>query len=140
MYLRHLLSAPAIYWQIFPFIALDISIELYHQTCFRLYDIPLVNRSEYIRIDRYKLQYLNWQDKINCAYCGYCNGLLNYATEIAARTEKYWCGIRHQKYGNFQEPKHHKDFIDYGDEQALIKEYQDTRPVEDEEFRQIHTN
>jgi len=49
-------------------------------------------------------------DKFNCVYCGYVNGWINYIQEIAARTEKYWCAIKHEKYEGFVEPKHHKDF------------------------------
>jgi len=40
-------------------------------------------------------------------------------SEIAARTEKYWCGIKHQPARGFHEPKHHKDFLKYGDEKAF---------------------
>lgn len=112
----HTLSAPIIYGGIIPLFIFDIYLEIYHQICFRIYRIPLVKRSEYIKIDRYKLKYLPWYEKINCAYCGYGNGLIHYASIILAKTEKYWCGIKHAKYNNFQAPKHHDEFLDYGDE------------------------
>ena len=52
-------------------------------------------------------------------YCGYINGLYTYAVQIAGETEKYWCGIKHQKDGSdFVEPKHHSEFLEYGDERA----------------------
>ena len=119
----HLMSVPIIYGMSIPLVFLDITLEIYHNICFRLYGIPLVKRSKYIKIDRHKLKYLNWIDKINCAYCGYVNGLVNYARTIAAETEKYWCGIKHKNDGNFIEPKHHKDFLDYGDEEGLKKKF-----------------
>jgi hypothetical protein len=115
---RHLLSTPVIYLMIIPLVLFDICVEFYHQICFRLYKIPIVKRSRYIKIDRQKLKYLEWYEKINCAYCGYANGLMHYATIIAGDTEKYWCGIKHTKDPNFIPPAHHKNFIEYGDEKA----------------------
>jgi len=112
---RHIVSTPIIYIVIIPLLILDIGMELYHRTCFPLYDIPFVKRSSYIRIDRQKLSYLNWLQKLNCMYCGYANGLLHYATVIAGETEKYWCGIEHKKDVNFISPKHQKVFLGYGD-------------------------
>ena len=123
MFLRHLLNFPFLWVQIIAALFLDLSVELYHQIGFRLCKIPLVKRSNYIKIDRHKLKYLNWSNKIGCAYCGYANGLLHYASEIAARTEKYWCGIMHEKSKGFIEPEHHKDFVKYGDEAAYRKKY-----------------
>ncbi|MCK5320351.1 hypothetical protein KAJ61_03105 [Candidatus Parcubacteria bacterium] len=119
----HLMSVPIIYGMSIPLVFFDITLEIYHNICFRLYGISLVKRSKYIKIDRHKLRYLNWIDKINCAYCGYANGLVNYARTIAAETEKYWCGIKHKNDNNFIEPKHHKDFLDYGDEEGLKKKF-----------------
>jgi hypothetical protein len=114
--LRHILSFPFIWGMLIPLALFDICLEIYHQICFRLYKLPRVKRSNYIKIDRHKLKYLAWYEKINCAYCGYANGLVNYATVIAARTEQYWCGIKHKKDHNFIPPVHHKDFLEYGDE------------------------
>lgn len=119
--LWHLISVPLIYSMIVPLIFLDITLEIYHNICFRLYGLPLVKRSRYIKIDRYKLKYLGWIDKINCTYCGYGNGLINYARTIAAKTEEYWCGIKHEKNEDFMEPDHHQGFINYGDEQEYRK-------------------
>ena len=97
---------------------LHIFLELYQAICFTLYDIPLVERKKYIKIDRHKLKYLDWVEKINCAYCGYGNGVLNYASAIAIATEKYWCGIKHSKDQYFIEPEHHRDYLEYGDEEG----------------------
>lgn len=117
----HLLSAPFVYAMIIPLAVMDIGVEIYHHICFRLWKIPLVKRSECTKIDRYKLEYLNYLEKLNCAYCGYGNGLINYIRIIAAETELYWCGIKHDKYKNFIPPEHHKNFIEYGDEEAYKK-------------------
>lgn len=120
---RYSISAPFIYGMIVPLVLFDISMEIYHNICFRLYGIPLVKRSRYIKIDRHKLKYLSWYDKINCAYCGYGNGLMNYTQTIAAQTEKYWCGVKHKKGNNFIEPKHHQEFADYNDEEDLKEKF-----------------
>jgi hypothetical protein len=121
---RHIISAPFIYGMFVPLILLDLVLEIYHQVCFRLYGLERVRRSAYIRMDRHRLQYLNWYEKINCAYCGYANGLLQYAARIAGDTERYWCGIKHQKTEGYTEPPHHKDFLKYGDKKA----YERIRP------------
>lgn len=107
-----------------PLVILDVFLEVYHQVGFRLLRIPRVNRWEYIRIDRHKLSYLTPLQKIACAYCGYANGLLPYATQIAAETEKYWCAIMHESKTDdqFRAPTHHKDFLAYGDEMTYKNE------------------
>jgi hypothetical protein len=46
-----------------------------------------------------------------------------YGVKIAGDTEKYWCGIKHQKTKGYIEPVHHKDFLKYGDETAYRKKY-----------------
>ncbi len=90
-----LLSAPLIYGMIIPLSLLDLTISVYQSICFRIYKIPRVVRSNYIVIDRHRLPYLNTIQKLNCAYCGYGNGLIAYSREIIARTEQYWCPIKH---------------------------------------------
>lgn len=117
--LKFCLSAPFLYSLVVPFVLLDVTMEIYHRFCFPLVGIPYVKRGDYIRFDRQKLSYLWWWEKINCAYCGYANGLLAYGVAIAGETEKYWCGIMHAKYQNFHEPKHHKDFLPYDDKEAF---------------------
>jgi hypothetical protein len=120
-WLRHLFSIPFIWMMLLPLVILDIFMEIYHRICFRLYGVELVVRKQYIRIDRGKLKYLNVYDKVNCMYCGYANGLMHYSSEIAACTEKYWCGIKHQQGTGFKPPEHHKDFLEYGDEKSYKK-------------------
>ncbi len=120
---QQIVSLPLI-WSIFiPLIIGDLWLELYHRICFPLYGLQYVKRSNYIRIDRHKLKYLNWYQKIGCAYCGYANGWVHYASAIGGETEKYWCGIMHQKYPGFKAPEHHKDFVKYGDEKEFYNSY-----------------
>lgn len=121
--LQQIISLPFIWGVIIPMVFFDIWVEVYHRICFPLYGLRYVKRSNHIRIDRHKLKYLNWYQKIACAYCGYANGLANYWTVIAGKTEKYWCGIMHKKYPGFKVPKHHKNFVKYGDEKAFRKRY-----------------
>jgi len=69
---------------IVPVVFADICEEIYHRVCFPLYGIELVKRSRYIRVvDREKLPYLTWYEKLFCAYCGYVNGWFHYASVIA---------------------------------------------------------
>ncbi len=95
--LRNIMSAPFIYPMIVLFVMLDVFISLYQWICFSLYKIPWVVRSDYIVIDRHHLKYLNAIEKMNCMYCGYVNGLISYTREIVARTEQYWCPIKHAR-------------------------------------------
>jgi hypothetical protein len=46
-------------------------------------------------IDRQRLGHLNAIEKLNCIYCGYANGVIAFAREVARRTEQYWCPIKH---------------------------------------------
>lgn len=112
--LVHLLTAPVIYSVVFPMLLLDLAIFLYQQICFRVYGIPLVRRADYLVIDRQHLAYLNAIEKFNCMYCGYGNGLIEYVCEVVARTEQYWCPIKHAR----RTPSPHdraESFADFGD-------------------------
>ncbi len=117
----HILTAPIIYSVAFPLVILDFFVWVYQQTCFRVYGIPMVARADYIVIDRQHLQYLNAIEKFNCVYCGYGNGLIAYIGEVFARTEQYWCPIKHARRSKFQHPYTEK-FVDYGDVEAYRKE------------------
>jgi hypothetical protein len=112
--LRNAASAPFIYALIVPLVFLDLLLTLYQAVCFRLYRIPRVPRERYIVIDRHHLGYLNILERLNCAYCGYANGLLAYAREIAARTEQYWCPIKHARRVLGSHARYAR-FLDYGD-------------------------
>lgn len=111
------LTAPFIYMLILPFAFLDLCVALYQVVCFPVYGITRVRRRDYIAIDRQHLAYLNALQKLNCVYCGYCNGVIALVREVAARTEKYWCPIKHARAVKDLHP-HHADFFDYGDAEA----------------------
>jgi len=110
----HFLSAPVIWSVIIPAIVLDAFVSVYQWICFPIYKITKVKRSDYIIIDRHRLGYLNSIEKLNCLYCSYFNGLMGYITEIAGRTEQYWCPIRHASRVKFMH-NNYKKFFDYGD-------------------------
>ena len=112
--LKHILSAPLIWTCVIPALLMDATISLYQAVCFPIYGIPKVNRQDYIVFDRQYLHYLNLIEKINCAYCSYFNGLLAYLQEIAARTEQFWCPIKHAKRIKTLHSRYQK-FISYGD-------------------------
>ena len=123
---RHILSAPIIYSVFFPMVLMDLFVSIYHSVCFRIYGIPLVNRREHIVIDRHKLAYLNTIEKINCMYCGYGNGLASYWREIFARTEQYWCPIKHAQRLKDQHSRTGM-FIEYGDAETYRRELPELR-------------
>jgi len=101
-------------------------VTIYQAICFPIYRLEKVKRSEYILIsDRNKLAYLNPMEKIGCMYCGYANGFLLYAKEVAGRTEKYWCGVMHEAKPGFkiQESQVKQDFAVYNNEDDFNKKY-----------------
>lgn len=112
------LTAPMIYALIVPFVLLDLFVTLYQAICFPVYGITKVRRADYFAIDRHYLGYLNGLQKLNCVYCGYCNGLLGYTREIAGRTEQFWCPIKHSRKVRGAHDNY-PDFVDYGDAAAF---------------------
>lgn len=112
--LRNVVSAPFIYSMIIPAVFLDITITLYQAVCFRLYRIKRVKRKAYIVLDRHRLKHLNSIEQLNCVYCGYFNGVIAYAREVAGRTEQYWCPIKHARRVIGRHSRY-TDFIDFGD-------------------------
>jgi hypothetical protein len=117
----NLLSAPVIYSLIVPIALVDLWITVYQAICFRMYGIARVRRSGYIVIDRQHLAYLNAIEKLNCMYCGYANGVLAYVREVAARTEQYWCPIRHAKRTRGSHT-HYREFVEYGDAEGYKRQ------------------
>jgi hypothetical protein len=110
----NMLTMPIIGSLIVPVALLDLWVTLYQAICFRVYGIALVPRSKYILLDREQLAYLNVIEKANCFFCGYANGVFAYVREVAARTEQYWCPIRHAKRV-LAPHTHYRQFVDYGD-------------------------
>jgi hypothetical protein len=111
---RDLLTAPFVYGMVVPFMFLDLCLSAYQAVCFPLYRIAKVRRADYIVIDGQYLGYLNIIEKAHCMYCSYANGLIAYAREIAARTEQYWCPIKHARKALGTHSRYMR-FLDYGD-------------------------
>jgi hypothetical protein len=109
-----ILTAPVIYSVIVPLLLLDLFVTVYQLVCFPVYGIPKVERRDYFVFDRGYLAYLNAVEKLNCAYCSYGNGLVAYTREIFARTEQYWCPIKHARRVIGVHARYLK-FDDYGD-------------------------
>lgn len=124
--LLNILTVPFIYGCLLPIGFLDLVVSVYQAVCFRIYGIPRVKRREYIVIDRHSLSYLNPIEKINCVYCGYFNGLIGYITEIAARTEQYWCPIKHARRVAALHDRYDR-FFEYGDGQAYKEKLEEVR-------------
>ncbi|MCC5796980.1 MAG: hypothetical protein JJU48_06600 [Methylophaga sp.] len=121
----NIITLPIIYAMIIPLLLIDILVTFYQWTCFPVYGIKRVRRSDYIVLDRHKLGFLNFFERLHCAYCGYGNGVVGYIREVLARTEQYFCPIKHARtvLGTHQR---YRDFIEYGDAENYhqrLKEY-----------------
>jgi len=121
-----ILTVPIIWAALIPAFLLDFVVCLYQAMCFPVYGIPRVKRSEYIVLDRQSLQYLCWFEKFNCAYCGYFNGLMSFVREVGARTEQYWCPVRHARSVKSVHSRY-KNFFDYGDAEAYREGLKEVR-------------
>lgn len=124
--LMSVLTAPVIYALFIPILLLDLSISVYQHICFRAYGIKRVKRSDYFVFDRAHLAYLNLIEKINCAYCSYGNGVMAYGREVVARTEQYWCPIKHARKIMAAHP-YYTGFVDFGDAQSYKDELENLR-------------
>ena len=123
-----ILTAPVIYAMIVPFMLLDLFVTIYQAVCFPIYGIPKVKRADYFAFDRGHLAYLNALEKLNCAYCSYANCLIAYVREIAARTEQYWCPIKHARRVTGSHERYMR-FDDYGDAEGYQKRAEELRAL-----------
>ena len=123
---QNLITGPIIYAMIIPMVMLDLCVSFYQFTCFPIYGVNRVRRSEYIVFDRYQLGYLNFIEKFHCAYCEYGNGLMAYMTEILARTEQYFCPIKHA-HKILGAHSRYKLFLSYGDTADYEKRLEEFR-------------
>lgn len=121
-----ILTAPVIYGLVVPFLLLDLCVTVYQTLCFPVYRIDKVRRGDYIAFDHRHLAYLNALQKLNCLYCSYCNGLIAYIREIAARTEQYWCPIKHATRLKGSHERY-PDFVDFGDAEGFQTRSSDLR-------------
>lgn len=111
---QNLITGPIIYSMIFPLFITDVFVTFFQFTCFPIYGIKKVHRDDYIMFDRQHLNYLNFIEKFHCTYCAYGNGMIAYVSEVIARTEQYFCPIKHAHkilgtHGRYN------GFIDFGD-------------------------
>jgi hypothetical protein len=112
------LTAPLIYLGWIPFLMMDLFVTVYQVICFPIYRIPKVRRADYLVFGREDLPYLNIIEKFNCFYCSYGNGVAAYTREVAARTEQYWCPIKHARRIKAAHDRY-PNFFDYGDAEAF---------------------
>lgn len=116
----NLITGPIIYGMIFPLMMLDLCVSFYQAVCFPIYKVAKVKRTDYIVMDRQHLDYLNVIEKFHCSYCAYGAGLIAYVGEIIARTEQYFCPIKHARkiVGTHSRYSH---FLAYGDAEEYEK-------------------
>jgi hypothetical protein len=122
---QNLITGPIIYAMVIPLLMLDLCVSFYQWSCFPIYRITKVRRSDYIVFDRHNLGYLNAIERFHCTYCEYANGLIGYLREIIARTEQYFCPIKHARKILGTHGRYNR-FLDYGDAedyQAKLEEY-----------------
>lgn len=122
---QNLITGPIIYSMIIPLIITDIFITFYQLTCFPIYGIKKVRRADYIIFDRQQLNYLNFIEKFHCTYCAYGSGMIAYISEIVARTEQYFCPIKHARKILGTHARYAR-FLDFGEAEnyeAKLEEY-----------------
>lgn len=111
---QNLITGPIIYAMIIPLAVVDLLVTFYQASCFPIYGIAKVRRGDYIVFDRHHLGYLNFIERFHCEYCAYGSGLMAYLTEIIARTEQYFCPIKHARKV-LGVHRHYARFLEYGD-------------------------
>lgn len=103
---RIMLTAPVIYGMIIPIVFIDLCATLYQAVCFRAYGVARVPRKKYIRLVK-RGKNLPWNDRFNCTYCSYANGVAAYVRAVLIETEKYWCPIKyHLRQNSTYHPPH----------------------------------
>jgi len=127
--LLQLLSAPVVYMMIVPAVLLDIMLFVYRNVVSRIFKIEFGKRSDYIVYDRQYLGYLNVVEKLNCLYCAYFNGLMQYTASIAGRTEFYFCPIKHAKKIAYKH-EYYDTFLSYSDGDTYQKKLKELRKEE----------
>lgn len=123
---QNLITGPIIYSMIFPLLMLDACVSFYQWVCFPIYGIARVRRGDYLVFDRRHLGYLNAIEKFHCTYCEYGNGLMAYMSEILARTEQYFCPIKHAHKILGTHARYHR-FLEYGEAEAYEAKLEEFR-------------
>lgn len=119
-WIRILLTAPFIYGMVFPVALIDLAATIYQHVTFRLYGIPRVKRSSYVRFVPRGMQ-LPWMDRMHCRYCSYANGVAAYFRAILIETEKYWCPIKYALTKGYHVPHPQEPYAKDGDAKDLKK-------------------
>jgi len=132
------LTAPLIYAGFLPFALMDLFVTVYQRLSFPVYGIPTVRRADHIVFDRADLPYLNAVERFNCFYCSYGNGVASYLREVAARTEQYWCPIKHARR-IVAAHERYPHFFEFGDAQAYREGLERLRRRFDAEATQVPT-
>ncbi len=122
----NVVTAPVIWSCLIPAVMLDAVMSFFQFVCFPVYNIPKVKRGDYILLDRGFLSYLNIMERLNCFYCAYFNGVIGYAREIAARTEQYWCPIKHARRVRGVHSRY-KYFLNFGDAEGYRERIETVR-------------
>jgi hypothetical protein len=111
---QNLITGPIIYSMIIPLLVTDLFVTIYQITCFPIYRIQKVHRRDYIIFDRQQLSYLNFIEKFHCTYCAYGTGMVAYISEVIARTEQYFCPIKHARKVIGTHARYYR-FLEYGE-------------------------
>ncbi len=122
---QNLITGPIIYGMVLPMLLFDLCVSFFQWACFPIYGITKVRRSDYIVFDRHHLAHLNFIEKFHCTYCEYGNGLMAYMREILARTEEYFCPIKHahKVLGTHARYQRFLAFGDAQDYEARLEEF-----------------
>lgn len=123
---QNLITGPIIYSMIIPLLITDLFVTFYQLTCFPIYGIKKVRRSNYIVYDRQQLNYLNFIEKFHCTYCAYGNGMIAYVSEVIARTEQYFCPIKHARKILGTHSRYAR-FLEYGDAENYEQKLEEYR-------------
>jgi hypothetical protein len=123
---QNLITGPLIYGMVVPLLLLDACVSFYQWACFPIYGISKVRRGDYMVFDRHQLGYLNFVEKFHCTYCEYGNGLMAYMAEILARTEQYFCPIKHARKVLGTHTRYRR-FLEYGEAQAYEAKLEEFR-------------
>jgi hypothetical protein len=123
---QNLITGPIIYSMIIPLLITDFFVTFFQWTCFPIYGIKKVRRSDYIVYDRLQLNYLNFIEKFHCTYCAYGNGMIAYVSEVIARTEQYFCPIKHARKILGTHSRYAR-FLEYGDAENYEEKLEEYR-------------
>jgi len=123
---QNLITGPIIYSMIIPLLITDFFVTFFQWTCFPIYGIKKVRRGDYIVFDRQQLNYLNFIEKFHCTYCAYGNGMIAYISEVIARTEQYFCPIKHARKILGTHARYAR-FLEYGDAENYEEKLEEYR-------------